>query len=127
MTVAARAGRCRCPNCGYPTLFEEGHLFKVREACPGCGLRLQRGAGAFLGPFVINYAFTAFGVVIPVLLLHVHGTLGSGLTLGLCAAGALLVPPFFYRVSWGWWLALYYFFLPDNLPANLDGREKDDE
>jgi uncharacterized protein (DUF983 family) len=119
--------RCRCPNCGAATLFAPGHFFKVNESCSNCSLKVEKGDGAFLGPFVINYAVTAFGVIIPVILLHVVGTLSATLTLVLCFIGALLVPVLLYRLSWGWWLMLYYLFLPDNLPANLDGRAEDDE
>lgn len=127
LEVAARGIRCRCPNCGGHTLFAPGRLFKVNGTCPACGLRIEKGDGAFLGPFVINYAVTAFGVIIPVILLHVTGRLASAPTLVLCFIGALLVPILLYRVSWGWWLTLYYLFLPDNLPGNLKGQPEDDE
>jgi uncharacterized protein (DUF983 family) len=119
--------RCRCPNCGQRTLFKPGRYFKVNESCPNCGLRIENGDGAFLGPFVVNYAVTAFGVIIPVILLYVTGRLGASVALPLCLVGALAVPILLYRVSWGWWLMLYYFFLPRNLPANLEGKEEDDQ
>lgn len=118
--------RCRCPNCGKLTLFRAGRYFKVNESCPNCGLRIENGEGAFLGPFAINYGVTAFGVVIPIILLHVVGRLGPSATLILCFAGALLVPILLYRLSWGWWLMLYYFFLPGNLPGNRNGQQEDD-
>jgi|SRR5580700_3133255 uncharacterized protein (DUF983 family) len=125
--VIANGLACRCPNCGQRTLFQQGRLFKVNETCPNCGLRIEKGDGAFLGPFVINYAVTAFGVVIPVIVLYVLGTLGAAATLALCLVASLAVPLLLYRLSWAWWLMLYYFFLPDNLPANLAGRSEDDE
>jgi uncharacterized protein (DUF983 family) len=125
--VIARGLACRCPNCGQRTLFQEGRLFKVNEACPSCGLRIEKGDGAFLGPFVMNYGVTAFGVVIPVIGLYILGKLGAVATLSLCFVASLAVPLLLYRLSWGWWLMLYYFFLPDNLPANLEGRSEDDE
>jgi uncharacterized protein (DUF983 family) len=125
--VIANGLACRCPNCGQRTLFEKGRLFKVNETCPNCGLRIEKGDGAFLGPFVLNYAVTAFGVVIPVIVLYILGKLGAFATLALCFVASLGVPLLLYRLSWGWWLMLYYFFLPDNLPANLQGRSEDDE
>jgi uncharacterized protein (DUF983 family) len=125
--VVARGIFCRCPNCGAHTLFAAHRYFKVNESCPTCGLKIEKGDGAFLGPFVINYAVTAFGVIIPVILLHVTGRLAATPTLVLCMVGALVVPILLYRLSWGWWLTLYYCFLPDNLPANLEGRAEDDE
>jgi uncharacterized protein (DUF983 family) len=118
---------CRCPNCGQRTLFVKDRLFKVNEACPNCGLKIEKGDGAFLGPFVINYTVTAFCFVIPVILLHVSGRLGDRATLALALVAGFLVPILLYRVSWGWWLAVYYFFLPDNVPGNLAGRAEDDE
>jgi hypothetical protein len=36
------------------------------------------------------------------------------------------VPILLYRLSWGWWLMLYYFFLPGNLPGNRNGQQEDD-
>jgi uncharacterized protein (DUF983 family) len=119
--------RCRCPNCGQRTIFQKGRLFKVNESCPNCGLGIEKGDGAFLGPFVINYSIVAFGFVIPVILLHVAGKLGDKATVALALASGFLVPLLLYRVSWGWWLAVYYFFLPDNVPGNLQGRAGDDD
>ena len=119
--------RCRCPNCGRRTIFQEGRLFKVNESCPNCGLGIEKGDGAFLGPFVINYGVTAFGVMVPIILFHVAGRLGAAATLSLSLVAALVVPLLLYRLSWGWWLTLYYFVLPGNVPGNLEGRAGDDE
>jgi uncharacterized protein (DUF983 family) len=125
--VIVRGLAGECPNCGHHTLFVPGRMFSVNETCPDCGLRIDRGDGMFLGPFVLNYAVTAFGVVIPIILLHLWGVLGGRSTITLCFLGSVLIPVALYRLSWGWWLALYYYFLPDNLPANLEGRAEDDE
>jgi len=119
--------RCRCPNCGGRRLFQEGRLFRVNPSCPDCGLKIENGDGAFLGPFVINYAVTAFGVVIPIVVLYALGKIGAVATLSLAFAAAMIVPLLLYRLSWGWWLMVYYFFLPENLPANLGTDLPDDE
>jgi uncharacterized protein (DUF983 family) len=126
MDVIANGITGRCPNCGQRTLFHEGRYFKVNKACPVCGLKIENGDGAFLGPLVINYGVTVFGIIIPVVLLYASGRLGAGAVLAIALVVGLAVPLLLYRLSWGWWLMLYYFFLPDNLPANLDGRAKDD-
>jgi uncharacterized protein (DUF983 family) len=126
-TIVGNGLRCRCPNCGRRTIFRQGRLFKVNEACPACGLKIETGDGAFLGPFVINYAITAFGAVVPILVLYAAGKLGPAATLALSLAAVLVLPPLLYRLSWGWWLALYYFFLPQDVPGNLEGRPRDDE
>jgi uncharacterized protein (DUF983 family) len=125
--VIANGIKCRCPNCGKRTLFQPGRIFKVNESCPGCGLRIEKGDGAFLGPFVINYGITAFGIIIPVILLYGSGKLGAAPTLAIALVAALGAPLLLYRLSWSWWLMLYYFFLPDNLPDNLGGRPEDDD
>lgn len=125
--LLANGFRCRCPNCGGRTVFRKGRPFKVNPSCPGCGLKIETGDGAFLGPFVVNYAVTVFGLVVPILVLYACGRLGAGATLALSLAAALLVPFLLYRISWYWWLALYYFFLPQDAPANLEGRPHDDE
>jgi uncharacterized protein (DUF983 family) len=127
MRVIANGLRCECPNCGQRTLFAAGRLFKVNPSCRNCGLTIEKGDGAFLGPFVLNYAVTAFGFIVPVILLFTLGKLGAVAALSLCFVSALGLPLLLYRLSWGWWLMLYYFFLPDNLPANLGGRAEDDE
>jgi len=118
---------CRCPNCGLRTLFQKGRIFKVNESCPSCGLKIEKGDGAFLGPFVINYTVTAFGFIIPIVALYATGRIGPTATLLLALVSALVLPVLLYRLSWGWWLAVYYFFLPDNIPGNLDGRAEDDD
>jgi len=125
--IVANGMAGRCPNCGQRTLFERGKLFKVNERCPNCGLRIEKGEGTFLGPFAINYGIVSFGIIIPVILLFAAGRLGATATLSIALTAALLAPLLFYRLSWGLWLMLYYFFLPDNLPANLEGRLEDDE
>jgi uncharacterized protein (DUF983 family) len=127
MDVIANGIRGRCPNCGKGTLFQKGRLFKVNEACPSCGLRIENGDGAFLGPFVINYGVTVFGIIIPVVAAYAAGKLGAHAALAIALIVGLVVPLLLYRLSWGWWLMIYYFFLPDNLPANLEGRLGDDE
>jgi uncharacterized protein (DUF983 family) len=125
--VLVRGLRNQCPNCGEPIRARAGRRFRIDEACPRCGLVFDRGDGAFLGPFVVNYSFTAFGFVVPVIILYAAGVLGPTATLLLAGGGALLLPLLLYRVSWSWWLMLYYFFLTDNLPANRGDRPEDDE
>lgn len=127
LQVIERGLACQCPNCARRTLFVPGRLFKVNPTCTHCGLRIEKGDGAFLGPLVLNYAVTAFGFIVPVILLFTLGSLGAAAALALCFVGALGLPLLLYRLSWGWWLMLYYFFLRDNLPANLEGRTEDDE
>ena len=102
-------------------------MFKVNPSCPSCGLTIEKGDGAFLGPFVINYSVTAFGFIIPLIVLYTTGRIGPTATLLVALFAALVVPVLLYRLSWGWWLAVYYLFLPDNVPGNREGRPEDDD
>lgn len=87
-----------------------------------CELKLDPGDGFWLGPWVINYTVTAFFIVCPLLLLGVRGVLPLNVAVGLAVVlGGFGVPLLLYRPSWGWWLALYFFFLPYRLRGNWAG------
>ncbi len=101
-------------------------MFKVNEACPNCGLKIENGDGAFLGPFVINYGITVAVFVVPAVAGCWTGRLGITPALVIAGGGALVAPLFLYRLSWSLWLGLYYCFLLDSLPANRAGRPEDD-
>jgi hypothetical protein len=62
-----------------------------------------------------------------VIVLYFTGRIGATATFTIALLAGLFAPLLLYRRSWAWWLMLYYFFLPDNLPANLGGRAEDDE
>ncbi len=81
-------------------------------------MALQRGSGWWLGPLVINYGMVVFFLVLPLLAAGLLSWIP--LLWGIWGAvGAGLVAPFFlYRYSWSLWLMSYYFFLPEELPAN---------
>lgn len=114
--VLQRGLRVRCPNCGHAEIFEKG--LQLKDNCPLCFMRLQRGTGWFLGPMVINYGITVFGLVLPILTLGLLDLISIAWTIGGIGAATLIVPVLLYRWSWGAWLGLYYFFLPQELPAN---------
>ena len=49
----ARAMTLRCPNCGGRGIFRS--WLTLREACPRCGMRLERGEhDYFLGAYLFN-------------------------------------------------------------------------
>jgi uncharacterized protein (DUF983 family) len=125
--IVARGIKQRCPNCGERTLFQPDKPFAINPACPHCGLKLDRGDGFFLGPFIINYSVTIGLFVVPVILLFVFDVIGSKTAIALGGASALLVPLVLYRWSWGWWLACYFYFLPQKLPANRDSAHEAEE
>ena len=115
--IIARGFAQRCPNCGEGTLFPPKSL-RVRPRCEVCGTGFDRGEGFFLGPWCVNYGVTAFGVVLPLVLLAASGAVPRIVAVVLLAIGVIVVPLWLYRLSWSWWLMLYFFFLPERLPAN---------
>lgn len=53
LTLLARAFRLRCPNCGGGDLF--GSWFRMREQCPTCHIRTERGEqGYVVGAYMFN-------------------------------------------------------------------------
>jgi uncharacterized protein (DUF983 family) len=51
--LLARAVRLRCPNCGRGRLFRS--WFRIRERCPVCGLKLERGEEGYqVGSYMFN-------------------------------------------------------------------------
>jgi hypothetical protein len=126
--IAARGISNRCPNCGGPTLFREGTLFEINKECPGCGLKIERDEGFFLGSMSLNYGVTIVCFLLPVLLAAYKGWIGVTPAIVLAGAGAILVPALLYRSSRSWWLMTYYLFLPQHLPFNRAGTSRlDDE
>jgi uncharacterized protein (DUF983 family) len=119
--IVVRGLTNRCPNCGGRTLFKEGRLFEINDACPRCGLRIERDEGFFLGSMSLNYGVTIVCFLVPVLLLYLAGALSGTTAAVLAGIGAVVVPILFYRSSRSWWLMNYYVFLPQHLPANKGG------
>jgi uncharacterized protein (DUF983 family) len=46
LRLMGRALRLRCPNCGSAGLWQS--YFRIRERCPGCGIRLERGESGYI-------------------------------------------------------------------------------
>lgn len=125
--IMARGLTNRCPNCGARSLFEPGRPFSLRPACGGCGLKLERDEGSFLGAMSLNYGVTICLFLVPVLLIYLGGGL-SGLAASIIAGvGAIVFPILFYRSSRSWWLMNYYLVLPQHLPANQREIAEDED
>lgn len=117
LQVIKRGFTHRCPNCGEHTLFPPRSL-RIRRRCPVCRTGFDRGDGFFLGPWVLNYTVSVFLFVIPAIVAGVNGTIPWALALTLTGVGCLVLPALLYRSTWSWWLMLYFFFLPQHLPAH---------
>ncbi len=116
----------RCPNCGGRTLFKAGTLFELDRSCRDCGLKIEKDEGFFLGAMAINYGVTCVGLLTPVVILWYLGVLPGKVAIGLALGLSVLAPLALYRSSRSWQLMLYYYFLPQHLPANrreLSGLE----
>ena len=125
--ILARGFSNRCPNCGQRTLFPPGS-FHINRRCPSCRTGFDRGEGFFLGPWVLNYTVAVFLFVLPAIVAGARGTVSWTASLVLAGIGCTLLPVLLYRSTWSWWLMLYFYFLPDSLPANggaSDGTEED--
>ena len=116
--IIARGLAHRCPNCGGRTLFKAGTFFEIDRTCAGCGLKFEKDEGFFLGAMALNYGVTCAGLLAPVVIGWYLGVLGGRTAIGLALTLAVVAPLALYRSSRSWQLMLYYFFLPQHLPAN---------
>lgn len=125
--IVGRGLTNRCPNCGHDTLFPP-HSFRVRRRCPDCGTGFARGEGFFLGPWVLNYGVAVFLFVLPAIICGSRGMISWTASLVLAGLGCTVLPALLYRSTWSWWLMLYFYFLPQSLPANGGpiGAEEED-
>jgi uncharacterized protein (DUF983 family) len=97
--MVARGAICRCPRCGTSGVFAS--WFRLRDRCPGCGIRFEREEGFWLGGYVINFATGEAGIVVLLAVLigmvvnghHINAALFIGLGLGIAVAGPVLTFP----------------------------------
>src|SRR5687768_1172363 len=125
--IIGRGMANRCPNCGHRTLFPPRSL-RIHRRCPACGTGFDRGEGFFLGPWVLNYTVAVFFFVIPAIVAGARTVIPWSASLAIASAGCILVPALLYRSTWSWWLMLYFYFLPESLPANggpIGAQEED--
>jgi uncharacterized protein (DUF983 family) len=95
-----------CPVCGAGHLFTG--YFRMKERCPGCGLRLARIEGSWTGDLGINTIVT-FGLMLVVFIggtLAMWNHLNVALLAGIVAAIALVFPVLFFPFTKTIWLAI---------------------
>ncbi|HEX6133026.1 MAG TPA: DUF983 domain-containing protein [Longimicrobiales bacterium] len=123
--ILGRALARRCPHCGCRQVFRS--WLHHREACPSCGLRLDRGEpDFFVGAYTINLIAAELLVVVGgllVLRLSWPAVPWDALMWGL--AGLMVaVPVVLYPYSRQLWLATDLLFRPaesdDFLPLVTD-------
>ena len=97
--MVLRGALRRCPRCGARHLFTS--WFTLRARCPGCGLRIEREEGFWLGGYVINFATGEAGIVVLLAVLiaevanghHINAALFISLGVVIAALGPLLTFP----------------------------------
>ena len=90
-------------------------------------MKIVKDDGFFLGAMSLNYGVTLVCFLAPIGLLWYKGVLGITATTVLALTVSLVVPILLYRSSRSWQLMLYYFFLPQHLPANRRALGAEDE
>jgi uncharacterized protein (DUF983 family) len=120
--LLARAALLRCPNCGGASALRS--WCDLRERCPACGLRFDRGEeGYHLGAVLFNLIaaeiFFVVGLVIVVVLTWPHppwnGIFWGGIAL------MIFLPILFLPFSRTVWLAFDLIFRP-SVPGDREGH-----
>ncbi len=112
--ILGRGFRLRCPRCGARGLF--AGPFRMRPACPACGLVFEREPGYFVGAIYLNYGATVLIAIAGYFALDAWLGPAPGVQLALWSAFAVLFPFWFFRYSKSLWLSV------DHLVDPRDGR-----
>lgn len=67
---------------------------------------------------MLNYTVAVFLFVLPAIVAGTIQLISWTASFVLAAIGCTILPVLLYRSTWSWWLMLYFFFLPQSLPAN---------
>lgn len=120
--LLARAVRLRCPDCGHAGALRS--WFYLRERCPSCDLRFDRGEeGYHLGAVLFNLIaaelFFVVGLVGSVVLTWPHPPWNLIFWGGILLM--ILLPILFLPFSRTLWLAFDLIFRP-SVPGDREGR-----
>ena len=96
----------RCPHCGRGRMFESP--FRMRHACPSCGLAFERAAGEVTGGMVVNFVVTGLVITIGSLYFGLFSRAPLSLVLLGMGAFAVIFPIIFYPISRGLWASILY-------------------
>lgn len=106
-TLLARGFARRCPMCGAHDLFPS--WFAMRDRCPGCGLRTDRGEHDFwAGAWMLNLvgAETLFALLLAAGVIVVWPDVPWRVVTWIGVSGMLVLPLLLYPVSRTLWLAI---------------------
>jgi len=107
----------RCPACGIGQVLK--NLFHRHENCPQCGFEFNREDGFFIGGIPISYGLICVLWVLPLMVVWFAGFLPLSWFVGLCLAGAFILPVVSYRYCQSLWLGLYFCFAEDEMPEEF--------
>jgi uncharacterized protein (DUF983 family) len=109
-----RALRLRCPRCGVGGVMRS--WFAIREACPACGLRFERGEDEdyWLGAYLLNFIATEvlFAVILAAVLVATWPEPRWTMLLWIGVVQMSLTPVLFYPFAKALWLAIDLVFRP---------------
>ena len=91
----------------------------MHARCEVCDLAFEREPGYFVGAIYVNYAATAALTIGGFLLLDAYTTISLTLQLVLWSAVGIAFPLWFFRYSKAIWLAVDFFFSPEDPPLRL--------
>ena len=117
-----RAARLRCPNCGGGPLFS--HWVRMRERCPVCRIRLERGEEGYqVGAYMFNIvaAELIFAAIFLGVLVYTWPTPPWDELLYGGVAVIISAPFIFYPFSKTLFLAFDLIFRP---PSSADFEER---
>jgi uncharacterized protein (DUF983 family) len=120
-----RALMLRCPHCGGRPVLR--HWLKLRERCPTCGLRLERGEhDYFSGSVLFNFIFSEllFAFLFVLYLIVRHGDVDWDTLQFVLMGMVALAPIALYAISKLLWLAFDLMLRPVT-PEELEWHRRE--
>lgn len=131
--------RLRCPHCEVGPIFDS--YLKLRDTCPYCDARYERGAGESIGGIYVNIIAAETTAFIGFLIVHTLFSPPITQQLMFWVPYLIVFSVLFYRRARGVWIAILYltgavyadpdytreYFGPTNRISTLTYRRSKDE
>jgi uncharacterized protein (DUF983 family) len=119
-----RALFLRCPSCGHTTIVRRP--LAIHAQCRDCGLYFNHDDGFWLGAWHFNYMAAAVLAIVPAMVGVATGAWDVLTATLFGVVVSILFPILFYWHSYSFWIATFYYFVPDDLrmghePARTPG------
>jgi len=115
--LVSRGLLLRCPNCGSATLASG--VLSTHQRCSNCGLLFEHDDAFWLGALIVNYMVTALLSIVPPVVAVARGSWSTGFAIIYAAVVALFFPIVFYWHAKSLWMAIFYFFLPEEMNTRV--------